>query len=311
MGKKITWIIAHQPAELLLRVANDFKNEVERQTNEFEFEILTEDEYATYYNDGIVVDTLDLLAQGKAQISQTYTYKLNYWNKNFEVIDMPFLFSDHDHAARVFEGPIGKSLLKGLETGKKPLKGLAFTYSGGYRIFVTKNDADLSSVERLKDLPIKTSSSQIAIDTIKALGAIPISLEADDFRDLLFKDAIVAAESTYPRYLSYIYKYVTSVLDVGHSLYTTTLLSNFDFWNELSDEHKEIMENAARSAAKQERDRSVADAEEYKKKSAQLGVNIVSLTDSELQTLKEKTSVVYSKWEDHFLPGLINAIRSA
>lgn len=309
MAKKITWLIAHQPVELLLRVAKDFEKEVKKHTDEFEFEILTEQEYADYYNNGELVDSLELITQGKVQISQTYVYKLSYWNKNFEVLDMPYLFDTHEHAKRVLDGPIGHSMLKGLENNKKPMKGLAFTYSGGYRIFVSKEQ--LNSIDDLKGMPVKTSWNPIAIDTIKAMGAEPLALEADDFRDLLFKDAIVAAESTYPRYTAYIYKHATSVLDGGHSLFLTTLVSNLEFWNSLTDEQREIMETAARNAAEYERDKSVEDAEKFRAEAKENGVDIHQLSEDELAKLKAMTAPVYDKWEGHFLPGLVDAIKKS
>jgi TRAP-type C4-dicarboxylate transport system substrate-binding protein len=47
-------------------------------------------------------------------------------------LDMPFIFEDHDHATRVLEGEVGEFLLNKI-TEKSNVRGMAFTYSGGFR----------------------------------------------------------------------------------------------------------------------------------------------------------------------------------
>ena len=43
------------------------------------------------------------------------------------------LFRDHAHAANVLEGPVGQKLMDDMAE-KTNIKGLACTYSGGYRM---------------------------------------------------------------------------------------------------------------------------------------------------------------------------------
>ena len=45
---------------------------------------------------------------------------------------MPFLFENHEHATRVLEGEVGEFLLDKI-TAKGNVRGMAFTYSGGFR----------------------------------------------------------------------------------------------------------------------------------------------------------------------------------
>ena len=47
-------------------------------------------------------------------------------------LDMPFIFEDHEHATRVLEGEVGEFLLDKI-TEKSNVRGMAFTYSGGFR----------------------------------------------------------------------------------------------------------------------------------------------------------------------------------
>lgn len=134
----IRWVIAHEPLSLFVRAAKDFQDFVNAaQTAEkIEVEIMTLSEYSQKYNDGVIVtkhDLLDLMEAGKIEMSQMYTTWLaEKYDHDMLALDMPFIFEDHDHATRVLEGEVGEFLLDKI-TKKSNVRGMAFTYSGGFR----------------------------------------------------------------------------------------------------------------------------------------------------------------------------------
>jgi TRAP-type C4-dicarboxylate transport system substrate-binding protein len=141
----IKWVIAHDPLYLFIRAAGYFQEAVNKKSDKYEVrvEIMTPTDYATKYNNGAIalagndaarVDELSkLMDDGKIQMSQMVTTNLAAaYNKDMHVLDMPFLFRDHDHATEVLEGAPGKQLLAGLAKNS-PMRGLGFTYSGGFR----------------------------------------------------------------------------------------------------------------------------------------------------------------------------------
>ena len=149
---KIRWVIAHEPLSLFVRAAEDFQRFVnEAQSAEkIEVEVMTLGEYSMKYNDGVLVtkhDLLDLMEQGKIEMSQMYTTWLaEDIEHDMLALEMPFIFEDHDHATRVLEGEVGESLLEKI-TEKSNVRGMAFTYSGGFRNIITDKP-----VTSLKDL---------------------------------------------------------------------------------------------------------------------------------------------------------------
>jgi TRAP-type C4-dicarboxylate transport system substrate-binding protein len=149
---KIRWVIAHEPLSLFVRAAEDFQRFVnEAQSAEkIEVEVMTLSEYSMKYNDGVLVtkhDLLDLMEQGKIEMSQMYTTWLaEDIEHDMLALEMPFIFEDHDHATRVLEGEVGESLLEKI-TEKSNVRGMAFTYSGGFRNIITDKP-----VTSLKDL---------------------------------------------------------------------------------------------------------------------------------------------------------------
>ena len=149
---KIRWVIAHEPIELFLRAAKDFQDSINAQQSAevLDIEIMTLSEYSQKYNNGIAVtkhDLLDLMEAGKIEMSQMYTTWLaERYEHDMLALEMPFIFEDHEHATRVLEGEVGKFLLDKI-TEKSNIRGMAFTYSGGFRnVLSTKN------ITTLKDL---------------------------------------------------------------------------------------------------------------------------------------------------------------
>lgn len=141
---KIRWVIAHEPLSLFVRAAKDFQQFVnEAQSAEkIEVEVMTLNEYSEKYNDGVAVskhDLLDLMEQGKIEMSQMYTTWLaEDIEHDMLALEMPFIFENHEHATRVLEGEVGEGLLEKI-TEKSNVRGMAFTYSGGFRnIIVNK-----------------------------------------------------------------------------------------------------------------------------------------------------------------------------
>ena len=149
---KIRWVIAHEPLSLFVRAAEDFQRFVnEAQSAEkIEVEVMTLGEYSMKYNDGVMVtkhDLLDLMEQGKIEMSQMYTTWLaEDIEHDMLALEMPFIFEDHAHATRVLEGEVGEGLLEKI-TEKSNVRGMAFTYSGGFRNIITDKP-----VTGLKDL---------------------------------------------------------------------------------------------------------------------------------------------------------------
>ena len=153
--RKITWLIAHEPVELFLRTAEAFRDKIAELTdNQFEVEIYTASEYEQKFKESVLKDSttdradpMSMLDNGKLQMSQMHITELARWHSpEFWALEMPFIFRDHDHAARVLEGDIGQKMLTDL-VEKSPARGLAFTYSGGFRNIITNK-----KVSGLKDL---------------------------------------------------------------------------------------------------------------------------------------------------------------
>jgi TRAP-type C4-dicarboxylate transport system substrate-binding protein len=297
----IKWLLFHEPAELFIRTAEHFGKEINRLTGDkYEIEILKLDDYNNKYNNGKACDPLQELEQGKVQMSQLYANTLAKTDAtDFFALALPFLFRDHDHCAKVLEGEIGDELMTHLHD-RLHVKGLSFTYSGGYKCIAT--DKAITSVDDLQDMTVNHGQSPVFTEMFKALGMTTAG------------DANVV-QTTLPRYHVEASPSQTHVTNTQHSMYLTTILMNDGMWNDLSVDDQLNFKEAAKICARAERIKSVADAEEIKNdasKQADRGIETISdLSAEEQSKLQAKLAPVTDKFAKYFGNNLVDRIRKS
>lgn len=314
---KIRWVIAHEPLSLFFRAAKDFErylNEAQ-SVEKVEIEIMTLTEYSQKYNNGVVVtkhDLLDLMEEGRLEMSQMYTTWLaEYYDHNFLVYELPYLFRDHDHAYRVLEGEIGEKLLADL-TNKSNVRGLAYTYSGGFRCMGV-NKA-VSTLADLSGEVLRSNRNPVgqAVVRVMAEGTDPFVCETEEAAHHVAKGDCNGNDTVYSRiYPLEQNKVIKSVVDSQHSLFLTTMIIADSFWNTLSDEVKAIIKDAAIKAGRRERDTTIEDGQQARRQLEADGVVVYDPSDEEIEALKAKMQVVYDEFEATFPNGMVEAIRKA
>jgi TRAP-type C4-dicarboxylate transport system substrate-binding protein len=311
---KLTWVIAHEPKYLFYRVAEDFKNIVNDLSKDIQIdiEILTDDEFNSRYSPKVSANRHNLwkfLQDNSVQIAQMQTTSLaRQFNREMHVLDMPYLFDTHEQVSEVLDGDVGKYLLNNFDKESK-LKGLAFTYSGGFRLLPV--NSSVSSLSELVGSNIRSGMSEIAQETMKALGFSPVPTEIDETSDAVLSGKAVGAEHVAQRLLpDNCDQWIDTIIDTKHSLFLTSIVVNNDWWNNLPYKVQEIFSIAAIEAAKNERDLSIKDGNESLNKLKAAGVNVISLSDLQINELKEKTKSVYEKYDSSFFKtDILNRIK--
>lgn len=314
MPTKIKWLVAHDPIHLFLRTAKAFSEKLQELTDgQFEIEILTETDFREKYNPSIKKIAgqrlVSLVKNGAVEMSQIRTHNLATISEDFLSFDMPFLFKDHDHATKVFEGNIGKKVLNSLNTNGDA-QGLAFTYSGGFRVI--GSNQPITEVSELIGKQVRVNSNPVNFDYMQALGAKPVRL-APIMSDLgptpnygwneIYSGDLDAAETTYLRFKG---KYI---LKSEHNMFLTTIVTSGKFWRTLDQETKELFHKAALEASRLERKWSLEDSEKFEKTCTENGIKIFSMSADDKQFMKNAVHSIYEKWEPKFSNNLISDIQ--
>src|ERR1700694_1474712 len=88
--------------------------------------------------------------------------------KEFEALDLPFLFADQEEYAQVTKGPVGKWLFQKLET--KGISGLAFWDNGFHMVSANR---PLITPADFQGLKFRISGSKVADQYFRLLGGLP------------------------------------------------------------------------------------------------------------------------------------------
>jgi len=310
----VRWVLAHEPIELFLRAARRFKATMEQVApGRLDFEIMTMSEYSERYAGGRPItkhDLLELMESGDIEMSQMYTSTLGRkHNRDMWALDMPFLFKDHEHARKVLEGEIGQKLMKDLAE-KTNVQGLAFTYSGGYRMI--PGNVVIEKIEDFQGLPLRCNKSPIAAETFIAVGAEPVQIELEEIPEAVKDGRILGGESTYARFYGLEQNECCKVInDAEHSLFLTSIIVAKSFWTVLDEDLQQLVRDAAFDAARSERQESLEDVEEVKARCVKDDIKISTLPPVERARFEAKTAYLYEKFDGMFSAGLIADIRAA
>lgn len=315
--RTIRWVLYHEPIELFLRTATAFAEELTKLTNgNINVEIYTLDEFAKKFDKTAGLEPIAWMQNGDIEMTQLHVAHIGAWHSpDFFALEMPFLFNSHDHATRVLEGSIGTGMLTGLEA-KTPVRGLAFTYSGGYRVMAV--DREVKTAEELKGLTLVTGHNPVQIETAEAFGCIAVPVNHHDHVNNPNKDTSKnlngnnAIETTIPRYEreakseKHIY-----VSNTKHSMYLTSIIIAKEFFSSLTEEEQSSVQAAALYASRLERQWTVDDSDKVngsKEEQDKLGIIYNEFSDAESAKLKATVQPIYDKYRHFFSPDLVDGI---
>ena len=315
MQKKITWVLAHEPYNLFLKAATQFSKDIAEGTNgRYSIDVIGLDEWNQRSDKRITTHADDrakvvgLVDSGAIDMATVYVNTLGNIDKNMWVLSMPFLFDGHDQAEKVIDGAVGQELFARL-ADKSNIKGLAFTYSGGFRMIPSKNA--IESIDDFYNLTIRTGQNPVAQDTFKALGANPVGMLIDQFRDAMNSQEVQAGETTYPRFFSMGHHEQAKFINhTEHSLFLTSIVMNKKLWADMSVEDQQVFAEAATRAAKIERAESLADIAITQAKAAAMNIPTVKMSAAERARFVSATKTIYGKYDTFFDSGVLNAVTS-
>ncbi|WP_413615590.1 TRAP transporter substrate-binding protein [Halomonas cupida] len=190
------------------------------------------------------------------------------------VLDLPFLFDDYDHAYAVLDGEIGQSLLDRL--GEHELKGLAF-WEIGFRN-LTNSRRPVESAADIEGLKLRTTPNPAHIAAFEALGANPTPMPFTELFTSLETRTVDGQENPVSLIRSANLYEVQDYLSLTAHAYTAApLVMNKAKFDSLSAEQQQLLVDAAIEAAQFERtelaDRLTGDLEFLKEQGMQVVEN--------------------------------------
>ncbi|MFZ3229649.1 MAG: TRAP transporter substrate-binding protein [Pseudobdellovibrio sp.] len=307
--KTIKFFASHGPVEVITKPLEIFKNEVESRTEgRIKVELIVSEE-AQNHNLRIEKKVLQDVQANVYQMSQLYSKSLVQFEKDFSVLEVPYLFKDHEHSFATVDGEVGKDLLAKLENNSN-LKGLGYTYSGGYRFISTKSKM-IRKMEDFVGLKIATGT-EASTKILKKLGVVPQeNIDKLEIRNRVGKDSVDGMVTVYPRYFyNNDYKIAPIANELFFNIQFTVLTINKDFFNSISKEDQKVIVDSAQRISVMERKIAIEIAEDVNKNSKEHGITIVKMDPQESKKMIEKLTRIDWTKELNISPGLIDKIKS-
>jgi C4-dicarboxylate-binding protein DctP len=160
--------------------------------------------------------------------------------KEFEALDLPWLFKDEDTYAKAMKGPIGKWLFQKLEA--KGITGLAYWDNGFH---MTSANRPLLMPADFQGLKIRISGSKIADRYFRDIGSIPQIMAFSEVYQALQTGVVDGCENTPSNYLTQKFYEVQKDITVSyHAHLQYAVIVNSKFWSGLPPDIRKQLEKA-------------------------------------------------------------------
>lgn len=164
--------------------------------------------------------------------------------KEFELFDLPYLFTDQASLERVTNGPVGQEMLKKLEP--KGLLGLSF-WDNGFKIM--SSNRPMHAPADLKGLKLRIQASKVLDEEMRVLGANPQVMAFSEVYQALQTGVVDGLENVpsnlYTQKMHEVQKYMT-VTNHGYIGYAVVV--NKKFWEKLPAEIRSQLDTAMKEA---------------------------------------------------------------
>jgi C4-dicarboxylate-binding protein DctP len=186
-------------------------------------------------------EEIEALQLGSVQILAPSTAKFAPLGaKEFEALDLPFLFPDEAAYTRIMKGEVGKWLFKKLES--KGISGLAYWDNGFHMVSANKpliNPADFQG------LKIRISGSKIADQYFRVCGAIPQIMAFSEVYQALQTGVVDGCENTPSNYLTQKFHEVQKHITISyHAHLQYAVIVNSKHWGGLPADIRQSLDKA-------------------------------------------------------------------
>ena len=160
--------------------------------------------------------------------------------KEFEALDLPWLFKDEATYAKAMKGPVGKWLFQKLES--KGITGLAYWDNGFH---MASANRPLMKPADFQGLKIRISGSKIADQYFRDVGSIPQIMAFSEVYQALQTGVVDGCENTASNYLTQKFYEVQKDITVSyHAHLQYAVIVNSKFWNGLPPDIRKQLDKA-------------------------------------------------------------------
>lgn len=238
---------------------------------------------------GAQKELIEGLIYGTVDMTLTGTAELGTFQPQMALFDLPFLFKDRDHAYRALDS-VGMDLGKALEP--KGIKLLGYMENGIRHL--TNNKRPVKAPSDMKGLKIRVMNNKVYIEMIKSLGGSPTPMAFAELYSAMQQGTVDGQENPsahiFTKRFFEVQKYASLT---GHAYAPEPVLISMKTWNKLTDQQKQIIQDAATEAVAWQRKLSEKEDEEFWSKIK--ATNKISVINVDRTPFIDATKTVYKE----------------
>ena len=241
------------------------------------------------------------LQLGTVDLTVVSTGPLGGFSPEINVLDMPFLFRDNEHAYAVFDGEIGQSLLANFAA--QDIEGLAIWENGWRHLTIDKEVAEPSDLEGVR---LRTMENQVHMDAFAELGASPMPMVWGEVYTSLEQGVIDAQENPITViYTNQLWEVQDRVVLTQHVYGPHVFLASEASLSQLPEEYRQVIREAAQESAHFQREKSAELEAEQMDLLREEGMEIIEI---DITPFQQAMDPVYEKYASEFGEELVQSI---
>ena len=243
---------------------------------------------------------------GAVQAAPIPTAKLSGFNKQLQLIDLPFLFPSREVAYEFLDGPVGERVLGGLrDAGFEP----AMFWESGFKQMTC--DMAVHEPADLEGAKFRVMESPLLIAQYQAVGANPVPIAFSETYTALQQGVVDCQENPLVSISQMKFYEVQDYLMLSNHGYLGTAFIFSKVWfDKLPQAQQDILMTAAREAGAYQRERSAAREQGYLDGFKDAGgTEVIELTDAQKQAFRDAMDPVYDEFGGILGADLMQATR--
>ena len=295
--------LVNAPTDILTLGANYLANEIKAESDG---KIEPRVYHSGVLSGGKGIAEIEMCQQGSIEIHITTTAYLANLVPKASIVSLPFLFRDIDQVIGLAKS--GSPVLEIInnELNAKQLHIIAW-WPRGFRQ-LTNSRRPVRKLEDIRGLKFRVMNNPLFVDNMNVMGANPVPMAWGEVYNGLQLKTIDGQENAedviYSSKLYEAQKYMT-IWDYSTDM--EVVLVNFDWWNQLAAEQREIIRQVANESVMYQVELLKKNTEDLRKKIAEEGMEIYYLPEDEKARFKEAVKPVWDKYERTFTKSFLDA----
>lgn len=244
-------------------------------------------------------EVLEAITLNTAQMNLPAPAVMGNIVKEFNILELPFIFPTEDVANKVVDGQWGQELLGKLENAG--YVGLGYG-NFGFR-HVTNNVHPITQLSDFKGLKLRTMQNRSHLDAFRALGANPTPMPFSELFSSLQLGTVDGQENPYTNiYSQRLFEVQKYASDTGHVYSWVVFVVGKKFYDGLTVEQQKVLQDAAVIAKNEMRAAVRAQDEQSLQKMIEAGVQFHKLSESAKVEIRDAVAPVVKQHGDQIDP---------